>query len=111
MGSSDRWIRALSALAERTKRKETKYKALLARGQIELITGLLPDAKTTYETVIKLTPESDFASDAKRAIFEIEHLQIGMVAPDFVIKSLDGKDVALKSLRGKAVLLNFWATW
>lgn len=35
----------------------------------------------------------------------------GAVAPDFTLKTLDGKDVQLSSLRGKAVLLNFWATW
>ncbi|HZQ91545.1 MAG TPA: TlpA disulfide reductase family protein [Terriglobales bacterium] len=35
----------------------------------------------------------------------------GAMAPDFELKSLDGQPVKLSSLRGKAVLLNFWATW
>ena len=36
----------------------------------------------------------------------------GSEAPVFELKSIpDGKPVALASLRGKAVLLNFWATW
>jgi thiol-disulfide isomerase/thioredoxin len=35
----------------------------------------------------------------------------GKPAPDFTLQTLDGKDVSLSSLRGKAVLLNFWATW
>src|SRR5581483_9044173 len=33
------------------------------------------------------------------------------VAPDFTLETLDGKNVRLSELRGKAVLLNFWATW
>jgi thiol-disulfide isomerase/thioredoxin len=32
-------------------------------------------------------------------------------APDFSLETLDGKSVRLSDLRGKAVLLNFWATW
>jgi thiol-disulfide isomerase/thioredoxin len=35
----------------------------------------------------------------------------GSAAPDFELKSLDGKSVQLSSLKGKAVLVNFWATW
>jgi len=33
------------------------------------------------------------------------------VAPDFSLESLDGKHMRLSDWRGKAVLLNFWATW
>ncbi len=35
----------------------------------------------------------------------------GVRAPDFTLTSLDGSKVKLSDFRGKAVLLNFWATW
>jgi len=35
----------------------------------------------------------------------------GTMAPDFELKTPEGKTVKLSSYRGKAVLLNFWATW
>jgi len=34
-----------------------------------------------------------------------------MLAPDFTLQSIDGKTVRLSDFRGKAVLLNFWATY
>lgn len=35
----------------------------------------------------------------------------GSIAPDFTLTALDGTTVRLSSLKGKAVLVNFWATW
>lgn len=35
----------------------------------------------------------------------------GQTAPDFVLKDIDGKTVKLSDFHGKAVVLNFWATW
>lgn len=36
---------------------------------------------------------------------------IGQPAPDFTLRRLDGGTLQLSSLRGKVVLVNFWATW
>lgn len=35
----------------------------------------------------------------------------GSPAPDFRLPSLTGEEVALSSLKGRPVLVNFWATW
>jgi len=35
----------------------------------------------------------------------------GHPAPDFTLQTLDGDSLTLSDLRGKAVVLNFWATW
>src|SRR3954467_10786230 len=32
-------------------------------------------------------------------------------APAFIARDLDGREISTASLRGKVVLLNFWATW
>src|SRR6266576_6534666 len=37
--------------------------------------------------------------------------RVGQEAPAFECTTLDGKKVDLKNLRGKVVLINFFATW
>ncbi len=41
----------------------------------------------------------------------IESPLIDAPAPDFALAALDGGTVALEDLRGRPVVLNFWATW
>jgi peroxiredoxin len=60
-----------------------------------------------YEHVPK--PMEDPALDAALALLELReslHQEAG-----FTLTSLDGKTYSLEGLRGKVVLLNFWATW
>jgi len=33
------------------------------------------------------------------------------LAPDFTLKTLDDQEISLSQLKGKVVLLDFWATW
>jgi peroxiredoxin len=37
--------------------------------------------------------------------------RVGHLAPDFLLQTLDGREVRLSDYRGHLVLLNFWATW
>jgi len=44
-------------------------------------------------------------------ISSISAPEVGHPAPDFSLPTLDGSEVRLADLRGKPVILNFWATW
>lgn len=105
------WIKELEKLASASSVVDTKAGAHFAAGKIQLDEKNLKKAKAGFESARKIGPDSIYAMTAKGYIFEIEHLQVGMVAPDFKIKTLEGKETSLASLRGKAVLLNFWASW
>lgn len=41
----------------------------------------------------------------------VKSVVAGDVAPDFQLEDTEGKQVSLSALRGKVVLVNFWATW
>jgi len=51
------------------------------------------------------------------SVFFLSHCSKGekepfsAVAPDFSLKSFDGREITLSQLKGKVVLLDFWATW
>lgn len=49
--------------------------------------------------------------DAAMADQSIEAAKVGFLAPDFTLPNTDGDDIALSELRGRPVVLNFWATW
>lgn len=42
---------------------------------------------------------------------EVAKTAINEIAPDFELKDVDGKTVKLADLKGKVVVLDFWATW
>jgi peroxiredoxin len=44
-------------------------------------------------------------------IFQLEHLRIGMLAPDIEGEDLDGAAFKLSDYRGKVVVLDFWGNW
>ncbi|EEL05057.1 AhpC/TSA [Bacillus mycoides DSM 2048] len=48
---------------------------------------------------------------AMKEIFARNGIEIGKSAPDFELAKIDGTNVKLSNLKGKKVILNFWATW
>jgi len=41
----------------------------------------------------------------------VEKFRVPVEAPDFTLKELGGGKVSLKELRGRIILLNFFASW
>lgn len=109
-GDPDVWIEAFQEFSGLAKKRKVKRAARLAAAKVRMDTGRLDEAKRIFKTIAREAPYADSAKRAKGFVFEIEHLQIGMVAPDFHATTIDDKKVSLRSLRGKVVLITFWAT-
>jgi thiol-disulfide isomerase/thioredoxin len=109
---------AFTVLTEKTKGKqaardelekffeEGKYTAAM-KDQLKAI--YLADNKTEEEWVKYSSNLEEMAFNKLKA--EIAKKMINLPAPQFSLKDIEGKEVKLSSLKGKVVVLDFWATW
>jgi peroxiredoxin len=67
--------------------------------------------KKLAEQYDQVQPTPTLAKGFIGQIKRVAGLAVGEVAPDFTLNSPEGKPVALSSLRGKFVLIDFWASW
>ena len=69
----------------------------------------------TYEllnvSLSKKYPASDYVRLFGKSIENIKRLATGAQAPEIILNDAGGKEIKLSSLRGKIVLVDFWASW
>jgi peroxiredoxin len=65
----------------------------------------------TVAIVQAMDKKAEKPDTATQTTTQKANLEIGAKAPDFELKTLTGETVKLSSLKGKKVMLNFWATW
>lgn len=59
----------------------------------------------------KSFPGNAYTKMFHEKVIELTRLSVGSMAPDIALNSPDGKTIALSSLKGKVVLIDFWASW
>ena len=112
--SNQRYVQLLVNTGNYTKAIEVSEKCLQKEKANEL---LIAAYKEAYQKVHGSSDELDarivqMNSDSK--IKKKEDLRSGKLnepAPDFNLKDLDGNFVKLSDLKGKIVVVDFWATW
>lgn len=70
-----------------------------------------PQALNASEAAISFDPGTRTAVEKLTDLVSKTHLAAGSAAPDFALETLEGKKVGLHELRGRTVVLDFWATW
>lgn len=88
----------------RNKKKSNLTLILMLVATLAIVAVLLfwnPTAATADPVAPQTQEQIDASTIAKE----------GMEAPDFIVEMFDGQKVRLSDLRGKVVLVNFWATW
>lgn len=100
-----------------TERKKPNNKRLILMivllAVVIALMWLLPDGSqpAAPATNAPKTEQTKNTNDAPDDIEATTLVKAGTQAPDFRVEMFDGTTFTLGSLRGKVVLLNFWATW
>ncbi len=80
---------------------------------LEVFNILRENLKNNYSGTVFLKDYSKFVDGLKMAIAKakVQQIKVGYPAPDIKDKSPTGETYALSDLKGKVVLLDFWASW
>ena len=68
----------------------------------------LVDVAASFDTNLN---KSSYVESVKKRIDVLKGVQIGQIAPDFTMNDTTGKPLTLSSLKGKILLVDFWASW
>ena len=93
---------------------KTHTDSYLAPGYLMMKMGEMSyeDIKAAYEAFTDDVKQyGDQIDEVKKELDALEKIQPGHEAPDFTAKDLAGNDFTLSSLKGKVVILDFWASW
>lgn len=69
------------------------------------------EVEPLYDLLDKKIKKSDKGIEIKKMADVYRTVAIGKVPPDFTQTTPDGKNLSLSSLKGKYVLVDFWASW
>jgi hypothetical protein len=64
-----------------------------------------------FHTVVKEYPDSAVAEEAQDFIRQLEHIEVGLRAPEVVGTDANEKEVRLSQFKGRVVVLLFWGFW
>ena len=67
--------------------------------------------ETIYNNYIEEFKDNTYFKNFENKLIKIKSISIGSVAPDIILNDTSGVPISLASLRGKYVLLDFWAAW
>lgn len=97
----------LKLQAEAREKKDARELTKLCRESEELFV----QAAEKYGDVKSHTHYGTVGEKAKRELYELRHLAVGMKAPEIEGEDQDGKKFKLGDYKGKVVLLDFWSQY
>lgn len=113
-------LEALRAIVDESPHEKVRAGALFTLGAV-LLESKEPtnkeEGRNCFEAVITEYGDQPYRGDstyrkaAEGFLYELDHLQVGMVAPEFESVDENGVPWKLSDYRGKVVVVDFWGFW
>jgi thiol-disulfide isomerase/thioredoxin len=105
------WIDSKTDMIWKEELNEASTTETVPSRKIEIRFTVVNTQETFAPELFVFDPSKTQAKDRREQQQKAAVTTAGSEAPDFTLRDLEGKEVRLSELRGKAVLLDFWATW
>jgi hypothetical protein len=90
---------------------DSRARVHFAIGRFHVTREERTQAQAAFEAAIAAGATTEYGKRAKGEIHELLALNLGQQAPAFAARSLAGKQISDKDLRGHATVLVYWASW
>jgi len=120
MFGEPRVLEALHAIVDESPHEKVRAGALFTLAAVQLESRdpeVRSGCRKSFETLVgdygtlPYRGKSTYAAAAEGYLFELDHLQLGMNAPDFETLDENGVTWKLSDYRGKVVVVDFWGFW
>jgi len=85
--------------------------AVFVDGRVLALLKQDDQAKARFEQFVKMTPQDDPIRERALRYISEPDLARARMAPAFSITTMDGRHISMDELKGRVVLIDFWATW
>ncbi len=110
----EKTVAALRTIRGQSRDAEGKLQATLALGIVQMSAqdaAGKKEGRALLEEVVAAQKDGPLAARAAGFLFELDRLQVGMLAPEIEGSDSEGQPFRLSDYRGKVVVLDFWGFW
>ena len=121
-GNKDAQLDAFKRYEELRLSYNKQYKTFIDTAQTSIVVIMVANSYLSFDDDIaflenvanrykKELPNSKYTKQFVDRVTLAKKVAVGSIATDFTLKTIDGKAISLSSMKGKVLLVDFWASW
>lgn len=104
-------LKRIEALLAKSTDPALRARLHFSAGRFYQAGRMMKEAEAAFLAAVSESAESDYGKRSARELYDIRNLGVGQVVPSFSVTTLAGKELSPQTLRGRAAVFVFWASW